>query len=211
MLLGYSLAHLVRYVPFGQEKIELTNFWKAMVAARVLAGSAVRSSTAPAPEFRRATNSAAPPEQPGRDLYHRFGHAYQRANHLECNATTRDSRHGRSGRQVHRRIRARDRRLRDLDRKADLGMPQGSGPRFQDGQPMGNKARAGAFRPARPEGRGPPSATRDRRGPWSRSSDGPGRPKGAFPWPRSSSSFRVRKLDTDHRRRLCCSWRFVQH
>ena len=78
---------------------------------------------------------------------------------LECKSTTTKGRcHVEPSRQVHRRVQARDRRLRDLDGKADLGMLQGTGPQFQDGQPMGDKAQAGAFRPARPEGRGPRAA-----------------------------------------------------
>ena len=76
-------------------------------------------------------------------------------NPLECNTTTTKGRRTwPTSRQVHRRVQARDRRLRDLDEKADLGMLQGTGPRFQDGQPMGDKAQAEAFRPARPKGRG---------------------------------------------------------
>ena len=40
---------------------------------------------------------------------------------------------------------------------------------------------------------------------WSRSSNGPSRPKRVFPWPRNSSSFRVRKLDTGQPNQL--AWR----
>ena len=46
---------------------------------------------------------------------------------------------GQPSRQAHRRVQARGRRLRDLDGKADLGMVQGIGLQFQDGQPMGDR------------------------------------------------------------------------
>lgn len=80
-------------------------------------------------------------------------------NHLECNATTTKERcHVEPGRQVHRRVQARDRRLRHIDGKAHIGMLQGTGPQLQDGQPMGDKAPARALRRARPQGRGPRAA-----------------------------------------------------